>query len=66
MPVIIGAKDGPPECVSEEVWLKIHFPGCREAAQFLVSQNGRMMDVLNIILADGTERSIVFDVSDTL
>lgn len=65
MPVVIGAKNGPPECASEEAWIARYLPGAHEAGQMLLRDGGRMLDAVNFMLPDGTGLSVVFDVTAT-
>jgi hypothetical protein len=61
--VIIGAPSEAVGARAEYSYLAAHFPGSKVNRQALLSQNGKSYDRLDITTADGTEKTIFFDIS---
>ena len=49
---------------AEYIWLGKHYPGYKLKQQSLVYENGKPYDVMDIVIADGEEKTIYFDISN--
>lgn len=61
--VVITSKNETEGINAEYAWLKEHYPGYKTEMQSLNYQNKKPYDILNIITADGTKKSVYFDIS---
>ncbi len=62
--IIRGAANSADGITSEYRWLEQNYPGATLRMQSLRQAGGRMYDVLEIEIEDGTSREIWFDISD--
>ena len=61
--IIITAKNESDGVHAEYVWLDEHYPGCQHGEQSLNFHNKIAYDILDITTANGTKKSVYFDIS---
>src|SRR5882672_5017894 len=61
--VIISAKSDADGTHAVYAWLREHTSGSKVKMQSLVNEAGRVYDVMEVVVADGSERSYFFDIS---
>jgi hypothetical protein len=61
--VVIDAPDTGAGIDAEYAWIQQHFPGFQKEGQSLGSCDETMVDMIEIVTADGTPRRIYFDIS---
>ena len=62
--LIQGAKDEKEGIAAEHQYLSSHFGSWSLRRQSLVSQKARLYDVMDITEKNGTERSVLFDITE--
>lgn len=61
--VILGATEST-GVHAEYVWLGQHYPGWKGTNQSLLNQDGKVYDVMDFTLPDGSKHTIYFDITD--
>jgi len=61
--IIKGARDGQEGVDAEHWWLRKHFPGYQPKGQGLLHREGKAYDKLEIVLPDGKQKEVFFDIS---
>jgi hypothetical protein len=61
--IIQGARDGQEGVDAEHWWLRKHFPGYQPKGQGLLHREGKAYDKLEIVLPDGKQKEVFFDIT---
>ena len=63
--IVVQAPNDEAGVKAEYAWLKQRYPGCRPVKQHLFNddQHNRIFDILDIETADGTKKSVYFEIS---
>ncbi len=61
--IIVKAPDEQSGVHAEHEYIRQHFPGSAEGSQGLQSSKGRHYDVMNFTTADGTMKTLYFDIT---
>ena len=62
--IVIKEKNSMSGVEAEYAWIKHYFPGSKLKGQYLVNHKNKPYDILEIITADGKEKSIYFNISN--
>jgi len=62
--IIIDEKTERKGVDAEYIWLKVNYPGYKSKMQSLNFNNNKPYDIIEIVTADGQNKSIYFDISN--
>lgn len=63
--IVIKANKDMAGVAEEYAWIRANYPGAKTKGQSLVNKENKAYDILKIVTADGTEKSIYFDITNS-